>query len=186
MCACVCEACPPPQTRSRLTHASRALLSAGRARAARQNFGTVEVDLYRSGHPNELNFPFLERLRLKTVVYLSSEEPSEALYGRRRARRTRRPRTTRPHGTLARGRGARPFAVRDSVNFVDDQGIRWRRLGSDSTHNTWDPLSEDVVVQALSLVLDTSNYPLLIMCNMGRHRTGVFAVASWRWRSGLV
>ena len=39
----------------------------------------MEVDLYRSGHPNELNFPFLERLRLKTIVYLSAEEPSEAL-----------------------------------------------------------------------------------------------------------
>ena len=46
----------------------------------RQNFGTVEEDLYRSGHPNELNFPFLERLGLKTIVYLSAEEPSEALY----------------------------------------------------------------------------------------------------------
>eukprot|EP00271_Cylindrocystis_brebissonii_P004968 TRINITY_DN1692_c0_g1_i1.p1 TRINITY_DN1692_c0_g1~~TRINITY_DN1692_c0_g1_i1.p1 ORF type:complete len:113 (-),score=27.26 TRINITY_DN1692_c0_g1_i1:188-526(-) len=41
------------------------------------NFGMVEEDLYRSGQPNELNFPFLERLKLKTVVYLSHEEPTE-------------------------------------------------------------------------------------------------------------
>jgi len=39
----------------------------------------VEVDLYRSGHPNELNFPFLEKLGLKTVIYLASEEISESL-----------------------------------------------------------------------------------------------------------
>jgi len=45
------------------------------------NFGMVEVDLYRSGHPNELNFPFLEKLKLKTIIYLAPEEMSEALYG---------------------------------------------------------------------------------------------------------
>jgi tyrosine-protein phosphatase OCA1 len=43
------------------------------------NFGMVENDLYRSGQPNELNFPFLEQLRLKTVIWLAPEEPSEAL-----------------------------------------------------------------------------------------------------------
>jgi len=44
------------------------------------NFGMVEVDLYRSGHPNELNFPFLEKLKLKTVIYLASEDISEPLF----------------------------------------------------------------------------------------------------------
>lgn len=40
----------------------------------------VEHDLFRSGQPNELNFPFLEKLQLKTVIWLAPEEPSEALY----------------------------------------------------------------------------------------------------------
>lgn len=40
------------------------------------NYGMVEEDLYRSGQPNELNFPFLERLNLKTIVYLALEEPN--------------------------------------------------------------------------------------------------------------
>ena len=43
------------------------------------NFGQVELDLYRSGHPTELNFPFLETLNLRTVIYLSVEPPSTAL-----------------------------------------------------------------------------------------------------------
>ncbi len=30
--------------------------------------------------PNELNFPFLEKLRLKTIVIVSPEEPSARLY----------------------------------------------------------------------------------------------------------
>eukprot|EP00036_Acanthoecidae_sp_10tr_P008039 CAMPEP_0182921400 /NCGR_PEP_ID=MMETSP0105_2-20130417/4123_1 /TAXON_ID=81532 ORGANISM="Acanthoeca-like sp., Strain 10tr" /NCGR_SAMPLE_ID=MMETSP0105_2 /ASSEMBLY_ACC=CAM_ASM_000205 /LENGTH=167 /DNA_ID=CAMNT_0025058919 /DNA_START=313 /DNA_END=813 /DNA_ORIENTATION=- len=40
------------------------------------NFGHVEEGLYRSGQPNELNFPFLEKLQLKAVLYLSPEDPS--------------------------------------------------------------------------------------------------------------
>ncbi|XP_004348965.1 tyrosine phosphatase [Capsaspora owczarzaki ATCC 30864] len=43
------------------------------------NFGMVEEDLYRSGQPNELNFPFLEKLHLKTIVFLAAEDPSQAL-----------------------------------------------------------------------------------------------------------
>eukprot|EP00050_Salpingoeca_kvevrii_P022113 m.121286 g.121286 ORF g.121286 m.121286 type:complete len:144 (-) comp9602_c0_seq3:2453-2884(-) len=43
------------------------------------NFGFVETDLYRSGQPNELNIPFLETLRLKTIIFLSPDEPAPAL-----------------------------------------------------------------------------------------------------------
>lgn len=43
------------------------------------NFGMIEEDLYRSGQPNELNFPYLERLNLRTIIYLSPEEPNEQL-----------------------------------------------------------------------------------------------------------
>ncbi|DAZ95990.1 TPA: hypothetical protein N0F65_009291 [Lagenidium giganteum] len=40
------------------------------------NYGMIEEDLYRSGQPNELNFPFLERLNLKKIIYLAPEEPN--------------------------------------------------------------------------------------------------------------
>lgn len=43
------------------------------------NFGMIEDDMYRSGMANELNFAFLERLHLKTMLYLASEELSDAL-----------------------------------------------------------------------------------------------------------
>lgn len=46
------------------------------------NYGMVEYDLSRSGHAHQLNFPFLERLKLKTVIYLSHDQPSQALYVR--------------------------------------------------------------------------------------------------------
>lgn len=59
-----CSLCPP-------------LLRPVRSFAARmQNFGMVETDLYRSGQPNELNLPYLEQLNLRTIIFLSAEEPS--------------------------------------------------------------------------------------------------------------
>lgn len=40
----------------------------------------------------------------------------------------------------------------------------------------WDPISEEVVLEALSLLLDVRNYPVMVMCTMGRHRTGAFQI----------
>ena len=34
------------------------------------NFGTIESGVYRSGQPRALNLPFLERLKLKTIINL--------------------------------------------------------------------------------------------------------------------
>jgi len=101
------------------------------------NFGLVEEGLYRSGHPNELNFPFLEKLGLKTVIYLAAEEIPEAF-----------------------------------KNFIDDQEIELINLGADSRQNTWDHMSEDVVLKALQVLLKVEKYPLIVMCGLGRHPTG--------------
>jgi len=104
------------------------------------NWGMVEEDLYRSGQPNVLNFPFLEKLNLKTIIWLAPDDPTQQFY-----------------------------------NFVDDQGIELIHLGMDSQtriSNPWNPISEDTVVSALKLILDPKNYPLSVMCNLGRHRTG--------------
>lgn len=40
--------------------------------------------------------------------------------------------------------------------------------------NAWDPITEEAVLQALELILNPTNYPMMIMCNLGRHRTGNF------------
>lgn len=95
----------------------------------------IEDDLYRSGLPNELNFPFLEKLGLRTVVYLAPEEPHQKF-----------------------------------LNFVDDQEINLEQLGA--VVGVSDPVSEEVVLEAFELILNPNNYPLMIMCNLGRHRTG--------------
>ena len=101
------------------------------------NFGLVENQLYRSGQPNELNFPFLENLGLKTVIFLAPEEPTQQF-----------------------------------LNFIDDQDINFYHLGLNSMSNAWDPISEEVVIEALEFILEPANYPLVVICNQGRHRTG--------------
>lgn len=47
------------------------------------NFGMVEDALYRSGQPSELSFPFLEKLRLKSIIWLAPEDPNPQLCVRR-------------------------------------------------------------------------------------------------------
>ncbi|KAJ8904677.1 hypothetical protein NDN08_001195 [Rhodosorus marinus] len=101
------------------------------------NFGIVEENLYRSGMPNELNFPFLEKLQLKTIVNLASEEPSQQF-----------------------------------LNFVSDHNIDMVNLGGVGLSLSWKSMSEEVVLTAMDTILDTSTYPLLIMCHLGRHQTG--------------
>ncbi|EPZ30842.1 protein-tyrosine phosphatase [Rozella allomycis CSF55] len=91
----------------------------------------VEEDIYRCGVPNELNFPFLEKLRLKSIIYLSSDEPTLKL----------------------------------------QLNISIHHLGK-ALVNSSEPLTEEVVIDALHILLQSSNHPVLLMCQMGRHRSG--------------
>ena len=46
-------------------------------------------------------------------------------------------------------------------------------LGEDvGNRSPWKPVSEETVLAGLRVLLDPSQYPLLVMCNLGRHRTG--------------
>lgn len=44
------------------------------------NFSLVEDGIYRSGHPVPINFPFLQTLNLKTVIYLGDKEDNTDYY----------------------------------------------------------------------------------------------------------
>lgn len=44
-----------------------------------QNFAYVEPDLYRSATPSQASFSFLQTLKLKTLIYLATDEPSNLL-----------------------------------------------------------------------------------------------------------
>ncbi|BGO91581.1 hypothetical protein NBRC10512_008027 [Rhodotorula toruloides] len=101
------------------------------------NFGIVEEGLYRSSQPTEANFPLLDKLALRTVIWLAPEEANE------------------------------PFR-----NYIKDRNITLHHLAADEFAASYDPLSEETVLQALDLILDPTNAPILVCCGQGRHRTG--------------
>lgn len=37
------------------------------------NFGIIDSDLYRCGHPQIINYPFLKSLKLKTIIYIGDK-----------------------------------------------------------------------------------------------------------------
>jgi tyrosine-protein phosphatase OCA1 len=59
-----------------------------------------------------------------------------------------------------------------SLDFCLSHNIKLHHLGVLYSTNAWDPITEDIVLQALHLLVQPSTYPVLVMCNLGRHRTG--------------
>ncbi len=84
------------------------------------NWGMVEDGLYRSGQPSELNFPFLEKLKLKTVVWLAPEDPNPRLSV-----------ATLHERDLMSCAQADRYVPTSSLNFLDDQGITLHHLGGE-------------------------------------------------------
>jgi len=104
-----------------------------------QNFGMVEEDLYRSSAPTSVNFPFLDTLKLKTIIYLSPDDPSDKLY-----------------------------------QFCEEQSIAVIRPAEDvTTQSKLMTLPEEAVIQSLDTLLDRRHYPVLVSCQLGRHKTGM-------------
>lgn len=106
------------------------------------NFCPVEKQLYRSGQPLVINQSFLQELNLKTIIWLASEEPAEEFLD---------------------------YCSRLNINIefvgmINDYNY--------SNINPWDLLDERTIKNALELMCNKDNYPLLVCCGMGRHRTG--------------
>lgn len=59
------------------------------------------------------------------------------------------------------------------AEFLKEQGIEFRQVaGGETTSVAAQRVSEQFVLDALHAILNPSCYPLIIMCNLGRHRTG--------------
>lgn len=56
--------------------------------------------------------------------------------------------------------------------YIKDRNITLHHLAADEFAASYDPLSEETVLQALDLILDPTNAPILVCCGQGRHRTG--------------
>ncbi|KAJ6334253.1 hypothetical protein OIU78_011200 [Salix suchowensis] len=119
------------------------------------NFAMVDNGIFRSGFPDSPNFSFLQTLGLRSIICLCPEPYTEA-----------------------------------TTEFLKDGGIRLYQFGIESYKNftfhgsngpelSWNFESEpfvnipqDTIREALQVVLDVKNHPILIHCKRGKHRTG--------------
>ncbi|KAG7908405.1 hypothetical protein KL905_001845 [Ogataea polymorpha] len=109
------------------------------------NFATVESDLYRSGHPQPINFEFLDTLNLKTIIYIGDKTDNYDYYK-----------------WIAGHAGDR------TISF------RFFKMKPPSTFGTSHMFNDEVALNTvLNLVANRENYPILIHSNKGKHRVGV-------------
>lgn len=56
--------------------------------------------------------------------------------------------------------------------FLKEQDIQLRQMTGGENTNVGQRISDGLVIDALHVLLDPDAYPLVVMCNLGRHRTG--------------
>lgn len=101
------------------------------------NFAAVEIEcIYRSGFPQPSNFPFLQTLNLKSIIYLCPE----------------------------------PYPV-ESHEFLKANNVKLFQFGIDGTKEP-SASPENAITEALKVLIDVRNHPVLIHCKRGKHRTG--------------
>ena len=108
-----------------------------------------------SGHPLQLNFPFLERLHLRTIMYLSLAQILSV--GQRCNRVNSRYLADQNY-------------LEENIAWCEKHGIRICHIRMQSAKEPFIENDHELVAQALSLILDTRNYPILIHSNKGKHR----------------
>ncbi|KNE68703.1 hypothetical protein AMAG_13346 [Allomyces macrogynus ATCC 38327] len=121
-------------------------------------FAQVEPNVYRSGMPTAAHIPYLRTLHLKSVLVLSPDLPPRAVFA---------------------------FLDEQKIELIHlGQPHAWRpTLGPPSTLSTtsnssppatWRPVPEELIKEALELVLDAPRtHPVLVCCTTGVHETGV-------------
>ncbi|KAL6594383.1 hypothetical protein ACP70R_048576 [Stipagrostis hirtigluma subsp. patula] len=135
---------PPPSCEAVLTRREGEAAAGGTAGPGEElllvpplNFAMVDHGVYRSGFPDVSNLPFLESLRLRSVLCLCPEPYPEP-----------------------------------NLEFLRAHGITLFQLGIDGSKEPFVNIPEDRIREALKVILDVRNHPVLIHCKRGKHRTG--------------
>lgn len=138
------------------------------------SFSLVEDGIYRSGFPMPISFPFLEQLKLKTIIYLgdSGEKPKkkeDKADKKKDEKKEKKPKKEK-HGTAE---------IFDNYRaWIDTTDITFHHL---VMHSSQEPFilqatheeSQEALTKALQLMLNRRNFPILIHSNKGKHRIGV-------------
>lgn len=108
------------------------------------NFALVMPGIYRSGFFNTKNYRFLKKsLKIRSVVHVSCDAYTDHLIGV------------------------------ENVKFMDESGIRMFKCPLKPHKEPFGYTEEKVVAEALSVLLDVRNHPVLVHDEKGKHRAGV-------------
>uniref|UniRef100_A0A3Q7GXQ3 diphosphoinositol-polyphosphate diphosphatase n=2 Tax=cellular organisms TaxID=131567 RepID=A0A3Q7GXQ3_SOLLC len=122
------------------------------------NFSAVEDNcIYRSGLPQPSNFPFLKSLNLRSImlVFIFIQLGiSLVLFSRFVC------------GYLC----PEPYPE-ENLEFLTINSIKLFQFGIDGTKEP-SAMSSSAITEALKVITDVRNHPVLIHCKRGKHRTG--------------
>ncbi|KAI5953742.1 hypothetical protein KGF57_003951 [Candida theae] len=162
------------------------------------NFSLVEDGIYRSGFPMEINYPFLQQLNLRTIIYLgdlghhddaaaaataagaASAASAASATAATAAANTTSATSSKKTKKKKKDKDGSTDIYNQYVNWINAQKtITFHNLPMESSQEPFINQQENEqslrsLTTALHLILDNSNYPILIHSNKGKHRTGLF------------
>lgn len=107
------------------------------------SFSLVVTGIYRSGCPMPLNFPFLAKLRLKSIIYLADQDLPTDLQS---------------------------WVLQHNIRVFH---FRVQQVRNSDEHEDKIENDPENMTRALEILLDRRNFPVLIHSNKGKHRSGV-------------
>ena len=108
------------------------------------NFAMVVPGIYRSGFFNYRNYRFLkESVRIRSVMHLSTEKYTEHKIGQ------------------------------DNLVFMEDNSIQMFTCKLGPHKEPFGETDQEIIADALSILLDVRNHPVLVHDDKGKHRAGV-------------
>ncbi|KAM7276338.1 hypothetical protein ACFE04_018204 [Oxalis oulophora] len=150
------------------------------------NFSMVDNGIFRSGFPDSANFSFLKTLGLRTIICLCTEQYEDVNIE-----------FLKLNGIKLYQFGIESNKVDQSMSFIEFcvpmlfstllmptslqkfwTGLHLRQFSNiteDEELLEMEPfvnMPEDIIREALKVVLDVRNHPVLIHCKRGKHRTG--------------
>lgn len=131
-----------------------------------ENFGVVETGIFRSNALHASNFSFLDRYTslssgtdkparsLKTAILLSPEVPTRSVV------------------QYLENRGVQFIHLGLHGNTANNSAVKSTGVVSDNA--SWRPISDELVKEAMELILNKKTHPVLIFCTSGVYETGTF------------
>ena len=144
------------------------------------NFSLVEDGIYRSGFPMPINYPFLEQLGIKTIIYLGDlgEKKKDEKLKKKKKKKNKEEGDKKPKEKEKKDKHGTAEIMDNYKKWIETTDIKFHDLFIKSALEPF-TLEEDrtqaleTIKTALQLIVNKQNFPILIHSNKGKHRIGV-------------